>query len=79
MHGFTLVLVRQANLEKAILEALRMALDRIRKGLPYEARQSRRVILISVLPASPNSRATRQLEFQRVGLETTPTDASTSG
>jgi hypothetical protein len=79
-HGFTLV--RQANLEKAILEALRLALihrpNQIRKGLRYEVRQFRRVILISVSPASPNSRATRQLEFQRVGLETTPADVSTS-
>jgi hypothetical protein len=80
-HG-KMIKVRQANLEKAILEAVRLALihrpNQIRKGLRYEVRQFRRVILISVSPASPNSRATRQLEFQRVGLETTPADVSTS-
>jgi hypothetical protein len=53
------------NLEKAILEAVRPALihlpNQMVERLHHEVRQFRRVILISVSPVSPNSRATRQL------------------
>jgi hypothetical protein len=54
-HGFTLV--RQANLEKAILEAVRGTLihqpNQIVERLHYEVRQFRRVILITVFAGKP--------------------------
>jgi hypothetical protein len=54
-HAFMLVL--QANLEKAILEAVRPALIRqpnqIAERLHYEVRQFRRVILIAVFACKP--------------------------
>ena len=51
------MLVRQANLEKAILEAVQPALihqpNQIVERLHYEVRQFRRVILITVFACKP--------------------------
>lgn len=78
-HAFRLV--RTANLEKAISVAVRPALihprpDQIVERLHYEVRKFRRVILIAVFAASPNSRAATELEFQHFVSGTTPANVS---
>jgi hypothetical protein len=70
------MLVRQANLEKAILEALRRTLihrpNQIAERLHSRFNNSAALILIAVFACKPEFTRDMELEFQHVVLGTTP-------